>query len=46
MGPIVDNKYHPDGVPPYRPLNGIHGLIDFDADAANREWLLRKCPES
>ena len=28
-----------------RPPNGLHGLIDVDADAATREWLLSKFPE-
>ena len=31
--------------PLYRPPNGLHGLIDVDADAATREWLLSKFPE-
>ena len=31
--------------PLYRPPNGVHGLIDVDADAATREWLLSKFPE-
>ena len=31
--------------PLYRPPNGLHGLIDVDADAATREWLLHKFPE-
>ena len=29
----------------YRPPNDLHGLIDVDADAATREWLLSKFPE-
>ena len=28
--------------PLYRPPNGLHGLIDVDADAATCEWLLSK----
>ena len=31
--------------PVYRPSNGLHGLIDVDADAATCEWLLSKFPE-
>ena len=31
--------------PLYRPPNGLHGLIDVDADAATCEWLLSKLPE-
>ena len=31
--------------PLYRPPNGLHGLIDVDADAATCEWLLSKFPE-
>ena len=31
--------------PLYHPSNGLHGLIDVDADAATREWLLSKFPE-
>ena len=31
--------------PLYHPPNGLHGLIDVDADAATREWLLSKFPE-
>ena len=31
--------------PLYRPLNGLHGLIDVDADAATSEWLLSEFPE-
>ena len=31
--------------PLYRQPNGLHGLIDVDADAATREWLLSKLPE-
>ena len=31
--------------PLYRPPNGLHGLIDVDADATTREWLLSKFPE-
>ena len=31
--------------PQCRPQNGLHGLIDVDADAATREWLLSKFPE-
>ena len=31
--------------PPYHPPNGFRGLIDVDADAATREWLLSKFPE-
>ena len=27
------------------PPNSLHGLIDVDADAATREWLLSKFPE-
>ena len=29
----------------YRPPNGLHDLIDVDADAATHEWLLNKFPE-
>ena len=31
--------------PLYRPPNGLHGLIDVDADAATRKWLPSKFPE-
>ena len=29
----------------YYAPNGLHGLIDVDADAATHEWLLSKFPE-
>ena len=29
----------------YRPPYGLHCLIDADADATTREWLLSKFPE-
>ena len=31
--------------PLYCPPNGLHGLIDVDADATTRKWLLSKFPE-
>ena len=40
----ADSKSHHHRVPLYHPPNGLHGLIDIDADAASREWLLSKVP--
>ena len=36
----VDSKSHHHRVPLYLPPNGLPGLMDVDADAATREWLL------